>query len=107
MARGLIVGNVLVVVTFVGTASAEQSDQGRLQGLEERVTSLEAELNDVASGGGRGLPIRGVLCAVGTRLWPERVVVVFSGCFFNVITVLVFLAKNAGDKKATHSTAPG
>ena len=66
MARGLIAGSVLVVVTFVGTASAQQPDQGRLQGLEERVTSLEAELNDVASAGGVVF-LFGAFCA----LWAQ------------------------------------
>jgi hypothetical protein len=52
MARGLIVGSVFVVVAFVRGASAQQPDQGQLQGLEERVTSLGSELSDVASGWG-------------------------------------------------------
>ena len=107
MARGLIAGSVLVVVTFVGTASAQQPDQGRLQGLEERVTSLEAELNDVASAGGVVF-LFGAFCALWAQgsgrsawLW------FFLGVVFNVITVLVLLAKSSGDRKATHSTAPG
>ena len=52
MARGLILDSVFAVVTFVGTASAQKPDQSQLQGLEERVTSLEAELYDAARGGG-------------------------------------------------------
>jgi hypothetical protein len=72
----------------------------RVRRLERDVRDLEDDISDKADAGFI-LFLFGVFCALwaqntgrGPWLW------FFMGAFFNVITVLVLLSKNAGDRRA-------
>jgi hypothetical protein len=92
---------VLAVLMFVVLPAARvsaQSEAQRIGGLEYRVANLGQQLPQQAEGGVL-LVLLGATCALwaqntGRKAW----LWFFLGLFFNVITLLVLLYKNAHDK---------
>ena len=75
--------------------------------LEERVSRLESQARDNAESGVVFI-LFGAFCALwaqntGRNAWGWF----FLGLFFNVITVLVLLAKNSGDRARAAATRNG
>ena len=97
----ILTGLVLAVLLFVvlpATHVSAQSEAQRIAGLEYRVSNLQQQLSQQAEGGAL-LVLLGATCALwaqntGRKAW----LWFFLGLFFNVITLLVLLYKNAHDK---------
>ena len=105
MTRGLLLGSVLVAIMLAGTAFAQSPSQTRFDHLEDRVTRMESEVDDLASAGFVML-LFGAFCALWAQnssrdawLW------FFLGLLFNVITVVVLLSKNSADVKVRRTSA--
>jgi hypothetical protein len=69
--------------------------------LEQRVSTLEHN-----GSGSRGVGVAVFVCGAFCALWAQNTgrnpwLWFFLGLFFNVITVLVLLRKNANDKRGT------
>jgi hypothetical protein len=115
MKRTLVHGLILAiaVVSWPLRASAQQkTTDERVSALEYRVAQLESSVKETggqvaylqtsinhASSEGVALFLFGVFCA----LWAQNTgrsawLWFFLGLFFNVITVLVLLAKNSNDR---------
>jgi hypothetical protein len=115
MKRTFICGLILAIAAVSGPlqASAQQktTDQ-RVEALEYRIAQLESSAKETSgqvaylqtsvnqvSGGGALVFLFGVFCA----LWAQNTgrsawFWFFMGLFFNVITVIVLLEKNSGDR---------
>ena len=97
--RIAVVLPVLFVSFFLPLETFAQSDDSRLDKLEDRVSYLEYE---VYSNGAVGLAV--FLCASLCALWAQQTgrnawLWFFLGAFFNFITLLVLLHKNSNDKR--------
>ncbi|HXY36464.1 MAG TPA: hypothetical protein VEI07_19670 [Planctomycetaceae bacterium] len=111
MKRTLIHRLILAIVlaSLPAVAFGEQKPEGdRLSDLEGRVSGLEWSVHQT-TGDGAALFLFGAFCA----LWAQNTgrsawLWFFLGVLFNVITVLVLLAKNSDDRarRAEVGTAP-
>jgi hypothetical protein len=92
---------LLAAAVLAGTAASvcAQDDVGRrLQDLNEQIRRLESKVERSAG------PAVGLLFGAFCALWAQNTkrnpwLWFFLGLFFNVITVLVLLAKNADDQR--------
>jgi hypothetical protein len=97
----ILTGLVLAVLLFVVLPAAHvsaQSEPQRIGGPEYRMSNLEQQFPQQAFVGAL-LVLVGASCALwaqntGRRAW----LWFFLGVFFNVVTLLVLLYKNANDK---------
>ena len=106
MARGWIPGIALALTKLAGTAFAQPSVQIQVNNLETRVSELESAVDKLASVG-FVMFMFGAFCALwaqnsGRNAW----LWFFLGAFFNLITVLVLLAKNSGDRNERGASTP-
>ena len=104
MTREFLLGSILVTVMLAGTALAQPPSQSQFDELENRVTTIESTIDDLASAG-FVIFLFGAFCALwaqnsGRNAW----LWFFLGAFFNFITVLVLLWKNSADRKASRTT---
>lgn len=120
MIRSIAAGLFLLVVVACPLASVRAQEAspspGRVAVLEGRVSSLERKVRqlpnritvDHADGAGLVLFLYGCFCA----LWAQNTnrnpwLWFFLGLFFSVITAVVLLSKNAGDRQRSHEKPPG
>ena len=104
MTREFLLGSILVTILLAGTALAQPPSQSQFDELENRVTTIESTIDDLASAG-FVIFLFGAFCALwaqnsGRNAW----LWFFLGVFFNFITVLVLLWKNSADRKASRTT---
>jgi hypothetical protein len=103
-----VVPALLVAAFFMCQAqspAAQEDLQNRIDSLGKRVDQLEAKQRQPVTEvhrdvGGVALFLFGAFCA----LWAQNTnrnpwLWFFLGLFFNIITVLVLLAKNSGDRR--------
>jgi len=94
----------LAIASATAAAQALASDQ--LRDLNDRVHQLESRCVQTDAGdGGIAAFLAGTFCA----LWAQNTrrdpwLWFFLGLFFNVITLLVLLSKNARDRRLTPQT---
>src|SRR5215207_937565 len=103
---------VAVSATQGGPAAAQEDVQNRVDQLSSRLDRLESSQRQPVrevhrDAGGGALFLFGAFCALWAQnsnrnpwLW------FFLGLFFNVITVLVLLAKNADDRRRARGQPP-
>jgi len=90
----------VILLLLVLTSSSMVSTRVLAQGdLEHRVSTLEHSYS-----GSRGVDVAVFVCGAFCALWAQNTgrnpwLWFFLGLFFNVITVLVLLRKNANDKR--------
>jgi hypothetical protein len=92
---------------FFSLRLVAQNDAQSFSDLESRVSRLESKLGD-HSDGGLALYLFGAFCALwaqttGRNAW----LWFFLGFFFNIITVLVLLAKNSKDRERARLQTAG
>lgn len=108
MTREFLLGSILVTIMLAGTALAQPPSQSQFDELENRVTTIESTIDDLASVG-FVIFLFGAFCALwaqnsGRNAW----LWFFLGVFFNFITVLVLLSKNSSDNRAGRTSVhPG
>jgi hypothetical protein len=113
MRHSLFAVLVPVLLLFLARPVAAQEDvQKRLDQLAKRVDQLEAKQRQPVSeihreAGGTVLFLFGAFCA----LWAQNTnrdpwLWFFLGLLFNVVTVLVLLAKNADDRRQARGEPP-
>ena len=88
MTREFLLGSILVTIMLAGTALAQPPSQSQFDELENRVTTIESTIDDLASVG-FVIFLFGAFCALwaqnsGRNAW----LWFFLGAFFNFITVL-------------------
>ena len=99
--RVMILVLVLAAIASVTFGQAQPTAPG----VESRLEKLERKIDD--STGGAALFLFGAFCALwaqntGRNAW----LWFFLGLFFSVLTVIVLLAKNAGDRKRLQASRP-
>ncbi len=106
MTRGLLLGSILVTMMLAGTALTQAPSQSQLDDLENRIARVESTIDDFWHAG-IVMILFGTFCALwaqnsGRNAW----LWFFLGAWLNIITVLVLLSKNSGDREASRTSVP-
>ena len=95
----LLIATLAAALVPASASAQDKTTEERVKALETRVSQLELAIENKAGLGGL-LILYGAFCA----LWAQNTSRsawgwFFLGLFFSVITVIVLLAKNEGDRK--------